>query len=315
MWKFRANYSIRSRKAPLQSHTEARKIVGLTSAISLDGPNPSDLRRTNELEDVLKLHQIFESQEEMKHRADVIRKLDALVQQWVYNACAGNNFPSHFLDQIRGKVCTFGSYQLGVHHKGADIDALCVVPRYINRKEYFSTFFELLKSQKEVKDLRAIEEAFVPVIKMNFDGIEIDMLFAQLQGTKLPDPMDLTDDRLLKYLDQKCVRSLNGCRVTEEILQSVPNLENFRLTLKAIKLWAKNNGIYSNVLGYLGGVSWAILVARTCQLYPNAAPATLIEKFFLIFSIWEWPRPVLLKSIKNVDLGLQVWDPRVKKSD
>ncbi|OXU17670.1 hypothetical protein TSAR_004681 [Trichomalopsis sarcophagae] len=301
MWKFRANYAIRSRKAPLQSHTEGRKNASLTSAISLDGPNPCDLRRTNELEDVLELHQMFESQEEMKHRADVIRKIDALVQQWVY---------SHFIDQIRGKVCTFGSYHLGVYHKGADIDALCVVPRCITRKEYFSTFFDLLKSQKEVKDLRAIEEAFVPIIKMNFDGIAIDMLFAQLQGTKLSDPMDLTDDRLLKYLDEKCVRSLNGCRVTEEILQSVPNLENFRLTLKAIKLWAKNKGIYSSVLGYLGGVSWAILVVRTCQLYPNAAPATLIEKFFLIFSIWEWPRPVLLKSIKKVDLGLQVWDPR-----
>ncbi|XP_031785628.1 poly(A) polymerase gamma-like [Nasonia vitripennis] len=58
-----------------------------------------------------------------------------------------------------------------------------------------------------------------------------------------------------------------------------------------------------------------ILVARTCQLYPNAAPATLIQKFFQIFSIWEWPRPVLLKSVKKVHLGLQVWDPRVNAAD
>ena len=45
-------------------------------------------------------------------------------------------------------------------------------------------------------------------------------------------------------------------------------------------------GIYSNALGFLGGVSWAMLVARVCQLYPNAAPATLIQKFFLVFSKW-----------------------------
>lgn len=49
-------------------------------------------------------------------------------------------------------------------------------------------------------------------------------------------------------------------------------------------------GIYSNMLGFLGGVSWAMLVARTCQLYPNAVAATLVHKFFLVFSKW-WEHP------------------------
>lgn len=75
------------------------------------------------------------------------------------------------------------------------------------------------------------------------------------------------------------------------------------------------HGIYSNVLGYLGGVSWAMLVARTCQLYPNAVAATLIEKFFLVFSQWQWPQPVLLKQPDNVNLGFPVWDPRVNVGD
>ena len=79
----------------------------------------------------------------------------------------------------------------------------------------------------------------MPVIKMKFDGIEIDMLFAQLCLKEIPENMDLQDDVLLKNLDPKCVRSLNGCRVTDEILRLVPDVDNFRLTLRAIKLWAK----------------------------------------------------------------------------
>lgn len=71
------------------------------------------------------------------------------------------------------------------------------------------------------------------------------------------------------------------------------------------------HGIYSNVLGYLGGVSWAILVARTCQLYPNAVAATIVQRFFLIFSKWKWPGPVFLKSPTDAKLGFPIWDPSV----
>lgn len=75
------------------------------------------------------------------------------------------------------------------------------------------------------------------------------------------------------------------------------------------------HGIYSNSLGYFGGVSWAMLVARTCQLYPNATAATLVHKFFLVFSRWKWPHPVLLKQPDPIQLGFPVWDPRVNAQD
>ena len=146
-------------------------------------------------------------------------------------------------------------------------------------------------------DLRAIQEAYVPVIKMKYEGIEIDMTFARLNVTEIPHDLEYFDNEILKSLSDKCARSLNGYRSTCEILRLVPNLEPFRLCLRAVKHWAKCQGIYSNVMGYLGGFSWAALVAKTCIKFPEIQNAEeLVYKFFDMFSKWSWPDPVILKG-------------------
>uniref|UniRef100_A0A8C0C266 polynucleotide adenylyltransferase n=1 Tax=Buteo japonicus TaxID=224669 RepID=A0A8C0C266_9AVES len=132
--------------------------------------------------------------------------------------------------------------------------------------------------------LQAVEDAYVPVVMFEFDGIEIDLVFARLSVPTVSGNLDLRDDSHLRNLDIICIQSLNGCRVTDEILHIVPNKENFWLTLCAIKLVSiVGCGIYSNMLGFLGGIFWAVLVARTCWLYPNTLDSTLVNKF-LFFS-------------------------------
>uniref|UniRef100_A0A8C1AAZ9 polynucleotide adenylyltransferase n=1 Tax=Cyprinus carpio carpio TaxID=630221 RepID=A0A8C1AAZ9_CYPCA len=306
----------RKRFPPIEYQSQQTpKHYGITSPISLAQPKEADLVLTQKLIETLRPFGVFEEELELQRRILVLGKLNTLVQVWIREVSEVKNIPSSVIDNVGGKIFTFGSYRLGVHTKGADIDALCVAPRHVERSDFFSSFYEKLKEQEEVKDLRAVEEAFVPVIKLSFDGIEIDILFARLALQTIPENLDLRDDGLLKNLDIRCIRSLNGCRVTDEILHLVPNIENFRLTLRAIKLWAKRHNIYSNILGFLGGVSWAMLVARTCQLYPNAVASTLVHKFFLVFSKWEWPNPVLLKQPEDCNLNLPVWDPRVTPSD
>ncbi|KFM56834.1 Poly(A) polymerase gamma, partial [Stegodyphus mimosarum] len=297
------------------SNQATTKMLGVTSPISTAMPRPEDIQKTKELEEVLRQYGLFESDEELAHRMEVLSKINELVKQWIREISIKKNMPPNVAETVGGKIYTFGSYRLGVHTKGADIDTLCVAPRHVDRSDFFTSFVDLLKEQCEVKDLRTVEEAYVPVIKMTFDGIELDMLFARLALKDIPENQDLRDVSLLKNLDPKCVRSLNGCRVTDEILHLVPNRESFRLALRSIKLWAKKHVWFSNVLGYLGGVSWAMLVARTCQLYPNASAATLVHKFFLVFSQWPWPKPVLLKQPEENKLGFDVWDPRINVGD
>jgi len=287
----------------------------MTAPISNAGPDEKDLELTAQLQETLIPHGCFESEEELNHRMDVLSRLNDQVKAWIKETSVAKNMPESMAETVGGKIFAYGSYRLGVHNKGADIDTLCVAPRHILREDYFSTFVEMLRVQDEVTDLRPVPDAFVPVIKFSFDGIDIDLVFARLALKEVDDQQDLSDPMLLRNLDPKCVRSLNGCRVTDEILKQVPNVENFRLTLRCIKLWAKKHGIYSNVMGYLGGVSWAMLVARVCQLYPNAAPSTLLQKFFLVFLKWQWPQPVLLKKPEDFGLGFTVWDPRYNVAD
>lgn len=71
------------------------------------------------------------------------------------------------------------------------------------------------------------------------------------------------------------------------------------------------------VSGFLGGVNWAILVGRVCQLYPNASVSMLVTRFFRFYTEWKWPLPITLCRIEEGTLGLsfQVWDPRRNPHD
>lgn len=67
-------------------------------------------------------------------------------------------------------------------------------------------------------------------------------------------------------------------------------------------------------MGFFGGVAWAIVTARVCQLYPNAAPAAIVSKFFRIMNAWQWPQPVILRTIED-SASLRVWNPKIYPQD
>ena len=257
----------------------------------------------------------FEDDSEMIHRLQVLKSLNQFVTKWIRDLSMKRNLSATSENVDAFYTYTFGSYRLGVNDKSSDIDVLCITPDFINREDFFDSFYSLFHDQTEVVGLRKIVQAFVPVIKMIYDGIHIDMVFARA-GLERICNVSLCNPVSLKYLDIECVRSLNGWCVTEEILNLVPNKDTFRLTLLTIRLWAKKRGIYSNVLGYLGGLSWAILVVRVCQMYPNACSTILLQSFFQVFSNWPWPQPVILKQPEEFpNLGFPIWCPQRYEKD
>lgn len=267
---------------------------------------------------------VFETEEGEKKRQQALDSLEFMLTEWSKSLqkTRTNNVAEHE-EENKVSMCTFGSYHLGVHRSDADIDALVLAPHHCTREDFFSSFVAILDSDPRITQLHPIPAAYTPVIKFKMDQIPIDLVFAKLNPNakrKLIDNPKLNhngsisshqnlsihtsihtrrhefriDDSHLIGVDEAGVRSLNGVRVTQYLLEIVPNVDHFRTTLRAIKQWATIHGLYSNVLGFLGGINWAILVACTCKHHPNEPPSKLLHLFFHTYAKWRWPRPVKL---------------------
>ncbi|XP_040365069.1 nuclear poly(A) polymerase 4 [Rosa chinensis] len=308
-----------SRKNASSSSSETPqppRSYGITKPIFLSGPSQSDRQRNIELEKFLVDSGLYESKDEAAKREEVLGCIGQIVKDWVKQLTRQRGYTDQMVEDANAVIFTFGSYRLGVHGPGADIDTLCVGPSYVNREEdFFIILHDILCEMEEVTELQRVPDAHVPVMKFKFQGISIDLLYASISLLVVPEDLDISDESVLCNVDEQTVRSLNGCRVADQILKLVPNVEHFRTTLRCLKFWGKRRGVYSNVTGFLGGVNWAILVARICQLYPNANPSMLVSRFFRVYTQWRWPNPVLLCSIEENELGLPTWDPRKNPQD
>lgn len=289
---------------------------GVTSPISVAGPSDGDAKRSLELDKFLVDAGLYESDDETAKREEVLSQIDQVVKSWVKQLTHQRGYTEQMVQDANAVLFTFGSYRLGVHGPGADIDTLCVGPSYVNREEdFFIILHDILADMEEVTELQPVPDAHVPVMKFKLRGISIDLLYASISVLIVPSDLDISHESVLFNVDEQTVRSLNGCRVADQILRLVPNVEHFRTALRCLKFWAKRRGVYSNVTGFLGGVNWALLVARVCQLYPNASPSMLVSRFFRVYTQWRWPNPVMLCPIEEDDLGFPIWDPRKNPRD
>jgi poly(A) polymerase len=146
------------------------------------------------------------------------------------------------MDLVISFCLAFLSALLLTEDTGSDIDTLIVAPKHVLIEDFFSDFppiLEQMTPQGAIEKLTPVPDAFVPIIKLEYFGISIDLIFARLIIPSIPLSLDLKNNDYLRGLDEKEVRCLNGTRVTDQILELVPQQKTFRLALRAIKLWAQ----------------------------------------------------------------------------
>lgn len=70
MWQTQSNSSTPN---SISNEKNNLRTLGMTSAISIAEPKPIDITRTNELKEALKPYNVFESEEELNHRMEILR--------------------------------------------------------------------------------------------------------------------------------------------------------------------------------------------------------------------------------------------------
>uniref|UniRef100_A0A5B7BTP8 polynucleotide adenylyltransferase n=1 Tax=Davidia involucrata TaxID=16924 RepID=A0A5B7BTP8_DAVIN len=237
------------------------------------------------------------SPEEELKRKNTIDKLKQIVMQWIKRVAHQRRLAKQYVTAASATILTYGSYGLGVHNSDSDIDALCVGPCFATMADdFFIVLHNMLTSRPEVSEMHCVKDAKVPLMRFKFDGLSIDLPYAQLEVLSVPENVDILNSFFLGNIDETSWKSLSGVRANKSILQLVPNLEVFQSMLRCVKLWAKRRGVYGNLLGFFGGVHLAILAAFICQRHPNASLSTLISSFFKTFAFWPWPTPVILQD-------------------
>ncbi|PPJ58646.1 hypothetical protein CBER1_03540 [Cercospora berteroae] len=292
---------------------QTAQYLGVSAPLSTDLPKPRD----NELNDMLmaelKAQNNFESQEGSEKRKKVLGLLQQLAVELVQEAGKKKGLNPELLKEAGGKVSAYGSYQLGVFGPGSDIDTLMVGPKHVSRDDFFELMPGMIRKRvppEQLTELVPVPGIAVPIIKTEIEGISIDLIWCTLHKDKVPVGLSLDDTELLRGLSETDLKCINGTRVTNKILSLVPQTRVFRVAVRAIKIWAQKRGLYGNVYGYPGGVAYAMMVARVCQLYPKAAASSIVAKFFWVVKSWQWPSPIYLQAReKGPSLNQQEWDP------
>jgi len=281
-------------------------------------------------------------------RTNAMKELNRLVDSWLRQQhSSDSSLPNDGIlhqqqqrqqqQQQQQSFCLvpFGSYALEVWNPRSDLDILLLTPHHITRDSFFHQFVPLLESiaasdttnDPIIQDVHPLPNAYTPVCKFRLFGISVDLLFCSLRNdSRLKhynnDPSldyqhkhnlyPISDLDLMGLMEPSSIRSLNGARVSQVLSNYIiqPYHKPYTQALRFLKSWAQQKGLYSNVLGFLGGINYAILLAyvviqlekeqqlqhqhndSTTKL--NLSATRLIHKFFGTFAHWDWPMPVQL---------------------
>ncbi|OQR84909.1 Poly(A) polymerase [Achlya hypogyna] len=263
-------------------------------------PTEYELRNSNGLLKCLNTLGPVQDSETLTSKHVVLVELDRVVDRWMRG---------HTVQPGHAALFVGGSWYLKVDAKDSDLDVVVLVPSYVTLADFCSELPKVLTATPGITDVICMEDAYVPTITFKFHRVKVDLLVARFSQPVVPKHLPIHSDHILANMDVTSVRALSVPRTASLILELVPHPGTFRTCLRAVRLWAKRRGLYSNKVGFLGGISWTVLVAFVCQMFPNAVAASVFHHFFSVLAAWKWPTPIMLARPYDAGLGFPQWSP------
>jgi poly(A) polymerase len=223
---------------------------------------------------------------ELTHAERLQRETVLAIVQQACTECLGFEATLHLL----------GSARLGVASSDSDLDVICTIPDYVAGKRFLGRLEGCLQGLCDRSQL--VIDARFPVLRLQIEGISLDLLYTQIEVTDGWEKLDL---HALKP-QIKNTKSIIGCwdadTIVDLVSQQLP-LDSFKLLLRAVRGWAKARGIYGNSWGFLGGFSWSLVCAYSCIDYrgKDLTIESLLAHFFDLLSRYDWSEPMSLTDV------------------
>lgn len=198
-----------------------------------------------------------------------------------------------------------GSTRLGTNTFTSDLDVLAAVPKELDT--FF--FLEAVQTQLEgwYESARLIRSAQVPILKLQMDGISVDLLCVECPTSFIS--MDALSEKHRRYFSPQNWQAVTGILEAESILKYTQNrisLDTFQWFVKALKIWAKARAIKGNAFGFLGTYSWTILAAWVLDQVPAQEDSedvtVLMAYFFNALNQYDWANPISIVKEQSYKL-------------
>lgn len=135
----------------------------------------------------------------------------------------------------------------------------------------------------------------MPLIKCKVSGVKVDLVFGQAGETQVPSE---GEEGTMDSRTSSIMKGPRNVRMIRELLGSQMGV--YLRCLRVVKYWAKQQGIYSHICGYLGGIQLAVMLAKVCLLRRECTcPLELLKGFFKLYSTWNLRVPISLSGVQE----------------